>query len=114
MGELSRGLLKSDRSPAVAGDTPSVPPTTVDANSDTRGAEKKFSCIDRKPICKGILNTGLKNGTINLFKFKIGKMSRLYLAILEEIIAVMPAQRKQGRDDQHQCGIDRMKSDAVR
>ena len=48
------------------------------------------------------------------FKFKIGKMSRLYLAILEEIIAVMPAQRKQGRDDQHQCGIDRMKSDAVR
>ena len=40
MGEFSSGLLKSDSSPAVAGDKPSVPPTTVNANSDTRGAEK--------------------------------------------------------------------------
>jgi hypothetical protein len=49
MGELSSGLLKSGMSPAVAGDRPSVPPTTVNANSDTRGAEKKFDCIDRNP-----------------------------------------------------------------
>jgi hypothetical protein len=60
------------------------------------------------------LEHGPENGTINLFQFKIGKLSRLYLPILEEIISVMPSQRKQGRDDQHQCGIDRMKSDAIR
>jgi hypothetical protein len=63
---------------------------------------------------QGILNTGLKTAPSIFFGFKIGKLSRLYLPILEEIIAVMPSQRKQGRDDQHQCGIDRMKSDAIR
>ena len=118
MGELSRGLLKSDRSPAVAGDRPSVPPTTANANSDARSPKERYSSIDRDPgkgiLNKGILNNGPENGTIDLSKFKIGKRSRLYLPILEEIIAVMPSQRKQGRDDQHQCGIDSMKSDAVR
>src|ERR1700730_17615606 len=71
MGEMSRGLLKSDRSPAVAGNRPSVPPTTVNANSDTRGAEKKFSCIDRNPDLQRDLKHGSENGTINFFKFKI-------------------------------------------
>jgi hypothetical protein len=59
MGELSSGLLKSDRSPAVAGDRPSVPPTTVNANSDTRGAEKKFS---RNPDLQRDLEHGPENG----------------------------------------------------
>ena len=43
-----------------------------------------------------------------------GRVLFASLPILEEIISVMPSQRKQGRDDQHQCGIDSMKSDAVR
>jgi hypothetical protein len=59
MGELSSGLLKSSRSPAVAGDRASVPPTTVNAKSDTWGAEKKVASIGIL-ISKGILNTGPK------------------------------------------------------
>jgi hypothetical protein len=61
-GELSSGLLKPDRSPAVAGDRPSVPPTIVNANSDTRGAEKKISCIDRNPDLQRDLKNGPEDG----------------------------------------------------
>src|SRR5260221_12627804 len=37
-----------------------------------------------------------------------------YLPIVEDIVAVMPTQRKQARDDQHQCGVDGMESEADR
>lgn len=86
MGELSRGLLKSDRSPAVAGDRPSVPPTTANANSDTRGAEKKFSCIDRKPICKGILNTGLKTAPSIFLNLRSGKCPNYICRFLKRLL----------------------------
>src|SRR5580698_9732756 len=62
MGELSSGLLKSDRSPAAAGERPSAPPTTVNANSDTRGSKEKFSCIERDPHLPGDLEQGPQNG----------------------------------------------------
>src|ERR1700683_995655 len=46
MGELSSGLLKSDRSPAAAGDTPNPPETIVSPSKDMRGSESKFNGID--------------------------------------------------------------------
>src|ERR1700721_2733870 len=55
IGELSSGLLKSDRSPALAGDRPNPPVTSVSPNSDRRGSERKTSGIDRNSNLFGFL-----------------------------------------------------------